>query len=90
MGHYPEFCAYYSLFSLEIDCMYIALQNFELDINGIILYIAFCFIPQSALCLGNSYLLVPVAKVHLFSLLGGISLYKLIVIHLCIILSMVI
>lgn len=60
---------------------------------GIVLYMEICFFPpQSGLCLGNSFLLLHVAEVHLFSLLCGISLYKSIAIelriHLCILLSM--
>lgn len=46
MGHYPEFCAYYSLFSLEVYCMRIVLRGFELHINSVKLCIAICFFPS--------------------------------------------
>lgn len=43
--------------------MLFSLQGFELDINGITLYVEICFFPQSALRLGNSFLLLHVAEV---------------------------
>lgn len=68
--------------------MCIVLQGFELDINSVKLCIAICFFPSQHYIWETSCWCLWLRSVYFHC--SGVSLYKLIVIHLCILLSMVI
>lgn len=89
MDHYSEFYAYYSLVFLRglLHVSTVSFIRFVLDINGM-LNIAIYFSLQSVFVYETSFFLLHVAMINLFSLLYGISLYKSISIHLCILPSM--